>query len=390
VSTLHAPPQTDTADRPETTIAVLEVLYGHVPIIALGNALLSLANVVAYSSKLPATSLLVYLVATNVVVGLRLLLLLYYRRFAFTHRSAQWHLTAIQLSSLVNGMVWGGWSWYVVDQLPAGDLLAMVLIQAGMCAGVVSTSSASRLGLAFFVTAALAPLGVHQALYGGLDGKVSAIVLLLYLILTLASSNRIYKTIYDSIELAHTNRTLAEELYHSSNTDGLTGLANRRYLDYSLEKLVNLRNRHNLQLVVLMIDVDDFKAFNDTRGHLAGDTCLKLIARTAESVFSRKEDLVARYGGEEFVVLIPGVSTADAMGLAEEFLRRVRGLELPYEVPGRSSRITVSIGMADSDTEHALSPEDYLECADQALYRAKSEGKNRVCRVEASPEQQSR
>lgn len=381
----QAKPKSDTPKDSDTKIAVLDVLYGHIPIIALGNAVLSVANVVAYSSKLPATSLAVYLGATYAVIALRLLF--YFRRSVFDHKSARWHLTQIQLSSLVNGMVWGGWSWYAAEQLPSGDLLAMVVIQAGICAGVVSTSSASRLGLGFFVTAALLPLIIHGAFSGGTDERVVSFVILLYLILVIASSNRIYKTIHDSIELAHENRSLVDELYHSSNTDGLTGVANRRYLDYSLEKMVSLHNRHGLALVVAIIDADDFKAFNDTRGHLAGDTCLKLIARTAQEVFSRKEDLVARFGGEEFVVLLPGVSSEEAIRLAEEFRERVSGLAQPNGTSGPASGITVSIGMADSTAQHTLTPEDYLVCADQALYRAKREGKDRVCRVEALPGQ---
>ena len=374
-------------DRPDPRIAILEVLYGHIPIIALGNAVLSLANLAAYYSKLPVGSLFAYVAAIFVVISMRLLLFVYYRRFGLGHLSARHHLTLIQLSSLLNGLVWGGWSWYAVRHLSAADSLAMIVVQSGICAGVVSTSSASRLGLGLFVTAALLPLIIHEALYGGSDGLVVAGVMLLYLLLVMASSNRIYKTVYSSIELAHKNRLLAEKLYHSSNTDGLTGIANRRYLDHSLERMTNLYKRHALEFAVLLIDVDDFKLFNDSKGHLAGDECLKRIASTAQEVFTRKEDLVARFGGEEFVVLLPGLNSRKAVAVAEEFRQRVYDLNVRHESSRISSRVTVSIGLADTDAQHPLSPGRLLEFADQALYRAKREGKNCVCRIEVEAKQ---
>ncbi|MEL7046641.1 MAG: GGDEF domain-containing protein [Pseudomonadota bacterium] len=368
------------ADQEDPGFTLLEALYEHFPIIALGNAVLAAANLVAYFSKLPFGGLATYASGVSFVIGLRLLLFRNYRRSSVSRWSLAQHSLIIQLLSFANGVVWGSWAWYASTLLPAEDLLAMVVVQAGICAGVVSTSSASRLGLALFVVAALAPLSVHQFVYGGPGGAIVASVIVLYLLLVIAASNRIYRTIHNSIELAHKNRTLADQLYHYSNTDGLTGIANRRFLDTSLETMMGLHSRRGLEFSLLLIDVDDFKAYNDSKGHLAGDECLKTIAELAQAVFARKEDLVARYGGEEFAVLLPGMDAAKAMEIAETFRQRIWDLNLPHERSTNRARVTVSIGIADTSDEHYATPEFLIASADRALYGAKRKGKNQVRR----------
>ncbi|MEM8492426.1 MAG: diguanylate cyclase [Pseudomonadota bacterium] len=364
-------------------LTLIEALYVHFPVVALGNSVLAAANFVAYYKKLPLTGLMAYFGGVLVLVGLRMLLYLNYRRNSVSKQSVPRHSRVIQSLSLANGVIWGYWAWYASVHLPSGELLAMVVVQAGICAGTVSTSSASRKGLAFFVVLALAPLATHQFVSGGPNGAVVASVVLLYLLLVLASSNRIYQTIRNSVELAHKNKALADQLYHFSNTDGLTGLANRRFLDSSLETMLGLHARHDLGFSLLLIDVDDFKAFNDNNGHLAGDECLKTIAQTAQQVFSRKEDLVARYGGEEFAVLLPGFEAEEATVVAQAFLKRVYELNLRHEQSTNDGRVTVSIGLTDTTSEHYSTPECLLAGADQALYSAKRSGKNQLQRNKA-------
>lgn len=372
---------TQKAVQPSNTeFALLEVLYQQFPIIAAGNAVLTGANLVAYAGKLPSAMLSAYCIAIFALIAIRMFMLLVYRRGKPSLAGLRRHMRFIHVSSLTNGIIWGAWSYYVSATLPAADLLPMVVMQAGICAGVVSTSSASRLGLVLFVALALVPLSLHQALYGGTYGPVVAFVILLYLLTVVASSNRIYRTIYNSIELADKNQILADRLYHFSNTDGLTGIANRRLLDSSLDKMLNLYRRHKLVFSVLLIDVDDFKRFNDDKGHLAGDECLKTIAEVARAVFSRREDLVARFGGEEFVALLPGISAAEANEIAERFRQRVYDLKLSHSGATLQGRVTVSIGVADSRVVEDPTAARLLEAADQALYQAKNHGKNQVRR----------
>jgi diguanylate cyclase (GGDEF)-like protein len=174
-------------------------------------------------------------------------------------------------------------------------------------------------------------------------------------------------------QLDETNETLRrqnEELERLSLTDGLTGLSNRRFLMQRLneEALRYRRTRHDL--AVLMLDVDHFKKYNDTYGHPAGDEVLKKVARILQ-VTAREVDCVARYGGEEFCVMLPETPVAGAMKLAE----RIRQRMIAEQNPGEN--VTLSIGVA-SLPANGDTPDEVIEAADEALYRAKREGRDRV------------
>lgn len=181
--------------------------------------------------------------------------------------------------------------------------------------------------------------------------------------------------------LQTSQRKLAEsnlQLELLASLDGLTGLANRRCLDQRLhsEWLRAARQRHGLGL--LLIDVDFFKQYNDHYGHLAGDDCLRAIAQAVAGQAQRASDLAARFGGEEFVLLIPHATPESLDHLAAKVTEVVAKLALPHAFSPIASRITVSIGAAVL-TPHADSdPLQLLALADQALYRAKRQGRNRA------------
>ena len=166
------------------------------------------------------------------------------------------------------------------------------------------------------------------------------------------------------------------ELALLSRTDGLTQLANRRYFDEVYEKEFKHAMRQKQPLSIILADVDHFKKLNDTFGHQAGDECLKLIARTFSSHISRREDLSARYGGEEFIAILPGTGKDDAAGIAEKIREAVRQLTVLYK--GDEILMTMSLGICGRIPAQGADPDDLLKAADNALYRAKSLGRNRV------------
>jgi diguanylate cyclase (GGDEF)-like protein/PAS domain S-box-containing protein len=174
-----------------------------------------------------------------------------------------------------------------------------------------------------------------------------------------------------------TDEKLAQiALEQLATRDGLTGLANRRCFDETLhaEWARALRQRQPLSL--LMVDVDNFKAYNDAHGHLGGDECLKRIA-TAVASEMRANDLVARYGGEEFAVILPNQSLKGAATVAERIRTRVEQLQVPNALmPGQL--VTVSIGAATAVASPENSASDLVATADAALYRAKHMGRNRI------------
>jgi diguanylate cyclase (GGDEF)-like protein len=159
-----------------------------------------------------------------------------------------------------------------------------------------------------------------------------------------------------------------ERLELMANVDGLTGIANRRRLDqYLIQVWEQGRERHR-SMAVLVIDVDHFKRYNDTHGHLAGDRLLKSLVPLLTECLRRTEDLLARYGGEEFLVVMPGADAAAAMAVAQHMRAQIADAQLGS---------TISIGVA-SCVPGPGAVDDLVRRADQALYAAKRGGRNRV------------
>jgi diguanylate cyclase (GGDEF)-like protein/PAS domain S-box-containing protein len=174
-----------------------------------------------------------------------------------------------------------------------------------------------------------------------------------------------------------TDEKLAQiALEQLATRDGLTGLANRRCFDDTLHAEWARAMRQRQPLSLLMVDVDNFKAYNDANGHLGGDECLKRIA-TAVSSEMRANDLVARYGGEEFAVILPNQSLKGAASVAERIRTRVEQLQVPNRLAA-GQHVTVSIGAATALASPDASASDLVATADAALYRAKHMGRNRI------------
>ena len=168
-----------------------------------------------------------------------------------------------------------------------------------------------------------------------------------------------------------------------ATTDALTGLYNRHFLSGHLATALEVGRRTGKSVSLMVLDIDFFKAVNDSHGHVVGDTVLKEFAdRMARNV--RGIDLAARFGGEEFVVLLPDTDLGAALAIAER-LRRETEAAL-FDAGGRQMKITVSIGVAESGT-HAATPIDLIKAADEALYEAKRSGRNRVVTFNPMAEQ---
>jgi len=164
----------------------------------------------------------------------------------------------------------------------------------------------------------------------------------------------------------------------NSITDSLTGLANRRYFDEALTTEFYRLQRSGSILSLIMLDIDYFKNFNDTYGHLAGDDCLRQIGNLFKTIIKRIPDIVARYGGEEFVVILPETDDKGAKALAQRIRKAVEELAIPHSGSNISEYVTVSIGVVTVNIEGLNSPEQVVTLADNALYCAKEGGRNRV------------
>jgi diguanylate cyclase (GGDEF)-like protein len=168
-----------------------------------------------------------------------------------------------------------------------------------------------------------------------------------------------------------------EELTRLSATDALTGLANRRCFDQTLEKECVRIHRSDSPLSLVLFDVDHFKALNDSLGHQRGDVCLALLAGEMNRIARRAIDVVARFGGEEFAMILPNTSIEGARRIAEMVRRAVMDMNIPHPASPGPSYLTVSAGVACA-TGAQNTPERLVEAADRALYTAKRQGRNRV------------
>jgi diguanylate cyclase (GGDEF)-like protein len=175
-------------------------------------------------------------------------------------------------------------------------------------------------------------------------------------------------------ELTAANR----KLEHLSMRDGLTGIANRRQFDARLTEAWTRQARDDEPLALLLADADWFKALNDSAGHLRGDECLRQLARICERFAADEHDLVARYGGEEFVLLLPGRTLEEAIAQGEALRRAVAAEGLAHPASPLAPHVTVSVGVAALVPSAGTSAEQLVAAADQAMYDAKTGGRNRV------------
>ena len=177
------------------------------------------------------------------------------------------------------------------------------------------------------------------------------------------------------LSMAFANLRLRDSLREMSIRDPLTGLFNRRFMDETLDRDLGIARRSNTEVGIVVIDVDHFKAFNDTHGHEAGDAILEAVGEVL-TTFSRASDVACRFGGEEFMMILPGCSIEDTRSRAEELRRRVAALRVPFrdiELVGP----TISCGIAGYPA-HGLTSDALIRRADDALYAAKRGGRDQV------------
>lgn len=213
-----------------------------------------------------------------------------------------------------------------------------------------------------------------------------AVTFVLYIVVIFKTTIPVNQTILESFALTEQlqeqvqiRKDAEEKLLVLSRQDGLTKLANRRYFDETLDAEIRRARREKTDLTLLLLDVDSFKPFNDTYGHVAGDECLIKVAQCLATITKRSGDFVARVGGEEFALLLPNTGLQNAQQLAVIVLKEMRGLGIPHDtsIVTNTNIVTASIGGS------VLTPEDTLnsliERADEHLYKAKSAGRDQAC-----------
>jgi diguanylate cyclase (GGDEF)-like protein len=263
-------------------------------------------------------------------------------------------------------------------------LLFVLLIQNAWLAGAGLRNAASPAAVLGQTLVVVVPSIICLLFCHGLLVRLLAPGCLLFMLISLKIA-RFYGV--QMLSLMESEQRLAAanaQLLTLSCTDGLTGLANRRAFDERFAAAWAFAVREATDLAVVLVDVDHFKAYNDHYGHLDGDDCLRAIAGHVGAAVLRASDLPARYGGEEFLVLLPGNDDRGAIKVAERLCHSVYEANLPH-VASPLGRVTISVGVASMAPGLNDTPATLLTRADQALYRAKHNGRNQVC--VASPAQ---
>ena len=163
-----------------------------------------------------------------------------------------------------------------------------------------------------------------------------------------------------------------------SHKDSLTSLSNRRHFEEGLDRMWKQSIRLSRPVSIIMSDIDNFKAYNDTYGHQKGDECLKLVAQTLNATLKRPLDMIARYGGEEFIVALPDTTLDGATHIAERMREKIESLKIIHEASKTADVVTISLGVASVMPTQNINYDLLISSADKALYKAKESGRNRV------------
>jgi diguanylate cyclase (GGDEF)-like protein len=289
----------------------------------------------------------------------------------------------------MNLVVWGVWLL---------SLLALAIVARRQPFSVLDLWLCVTMCAWLFDVALSAGLDAGRYDLGFYIGRVYGLFAASFILIVLLTQNgRLYATL---VKLHESNRAKTEELRRLTAVDSLTGIANRRAFEEALASEWRRMMRHHTALSLLMIDVDYFKRFNDSYGHVAGDQCLRNVAQALAKRARRAGELAARYGGEEFAVLLPHTDIAAARRVGELLCQAVREQEIPHEGSAVAPFVTISIGVAciadlppsagaqarDAATDGSSAADGavlsaavlLIETADRALYEAKLAGRNRV------------
>jgi len=279
-------------------------------------------------------------------------------------------------SILVAALHWGVVvAWVIFDDRAVDIRNLMMLVTAAFAVGGAATLSISTPIRIFYPVFILCP-GILVLIYqGNSDSWVLAGLITLALIYVHATTRLTHNDYWEAI----TNQVVAEERANTmeqlSITDQLTQLKNRMYFDKKFDEEWNRSSRIAAPLSVLILDIDNFKGINDTYGHLFGDECLRLIATTISSELLRASDCVARYGGDEFVALLPNTNEDETWTVAEKLVKAISNISL--NINNEKLHMTCSIGGATTTPDYQDDKEYLIKQADDALYQAKSNGRNR-------------
>jgi diguanylate cyclase (GGDEF)-like protein len=365
----------------------VRIIYSQTPTAVIGGVISGSLFAWIFKGIVDNTTLIIWLLTLLTVLLVRTpSYFLFKRKNPSEEEIAPWG-TAFLIMTVIHGSVWGAASWLFMSHEQPVYLVIVALWMVGMSAAAISAYSAYyRAMLAFFLPVMLPAIAHLFLIHEGL-GTPLGLALILYIVVVLRAAIPINTAIVDSIRLnfelekeIEVRKKAEEKLRELAQQDGLTGLANRRHFDSVLEREVLCAERERYPLSLIMIDIDYFKAFNDTYGHQAGDECLRQVSNAVQKTLKRPADLAARYGGEELAVILPYTDQEEVDIMA----KKIRDAIIACAIPHSDSQIeevdyvTISAGVATFAKDDRGTSEGIISIADGRLYQAKEKGRNRV------------
>jgi diguanylate cyclase (GGDEF)-like protein len=356
----------------------IRILFAAIPsslfTILVASSILSIAQWQVIDQQ----TIIYWFTITNLLSLLRLYLFQQFKRQQQEHLvESIWAQRAI-VTSLASGVTWGAGGFLLFPEHNVVHQVFLAFVISGLCAGAITTLSAIILAARGFVILAALPLIIQFSISNTEFSVAMSIMSILFVAMILFSAQRLNQTIRESLEFRYQRELAEQTMHYQAQYDDLTNLPNRRLFLSTLRQEMAKAERHQRYGAVFFIDLDRFKAVNDSLGHAIGD---ELLIEVAQKIAARlrREDTVARLGGDEFVVLLPevgidpeGAGTHASM-IADEIRRRFNS---PFMIQGHEIHLTISVGIALFPGN--VSAEDLLKFADVAMYRAKSEGRDGV------------
>lgn len=309
-----------------------------------------------------------------------------------------WYFLVL-VTSAISGLCWGIGLTYMLSKVEPQYHIFLIILLISLASAGITLAIRTPVYYAFQISVLL-PVIIWLTLQTDITNAILGIFLLIFMVAMWLFAGQVSRVLSNSFRLQLENQTLAnslkqsnarlqvlnEELTQLSATDSLTQVANRRYFDERFAAEFSRASREQTVLALAMIDVDFFKPYNDEFGHLVGDECLQKVAMAIRDSLKRPTDLVARYGGEEFILLLPSTGFDGAVQLAEEIRRNVESLKVVHPRSKVSEYVTISMGVTGAYPGKDVSKEQMLRKADEALYNAKTLGRNRVESEYTEPE----
>lgn len=268
--------------------------------------------------------------------------------------------------------------------------MVFTLLILGLVSGALPILASDLRAYSIYILLSLAPIAYHALASNIIAVKLIGALVFVFIGMLMLSCHLFNRALLDSLIYRYRSELLADrlqiannrlsaanqELQRISTVDELTGTYNRRFFNHRFDEVWADHIREGSMLSALMIDVDLFKSYNDSFGHLQGDHCLKRIAEEIIGVIRRPRDFVARFGGEEFVMILPNTDIAGAKEIATRIHKQVELLAMPHRRNDGVSRVTVSIGGASIKPSKDSNRDQFLQRIDHALYMAKNKGRN--------------